>query len=323
MLSIERSSLPLAGAGYDAGDLTETPPQHKWKRFEDLVAHIQGTLAPGAIVERNVKMKGRSGLERQIDICVRMKAGQFELFVVIDCKDYNRKVNVKDVEAVMGLCQDVGANQSAIVTARGFSDGAMKRARDAKMNLYTLLDAEKHEWQTLVTIPILVEVRGLESVSFTFSSSGDGPFRMFVPEPEEMLGMELFGPDGSPRGTLGTLLHEKWQSDELPMELGEHPAVRITSTDAHVRTDGSLFRADVSAAIRVEHKLYVQQVPLSEIQGFKDELTGRLHTNRMVTERITLDDVLTTWTQVASAESLAVEPVIRRVAVDPKLPASD
>ena len=135
--------------------------------------------------------------ERAVDICVRMKAGQFELIVVIDCKDYSRKVNVKDVEEVMGICQDVGANQGAIVTARGFSDGAMKRARDAKMNLYTLIDAESHEWQTLVTIPILVEVRGIESVRFTFSSSAAGPFRMDLPDWEHLLELELFLADGS------------------------------------------------------------------------------------------------------------------------------
>lgn len=297
---------------------SQSPP--KWKRFEDLVAHIQATLAPDALVERNVKMMGRSGLERQIDICVRVKAGQFELFVVIDCKDYNRKVDVNDVEAVMGLCQDVGANQSAIVTARGFSDGAMKRARDVKMNIYTLIDAEKHEWQTLVTVPILVEVRGLESVRFAFSSSDAGAFRMFLPPPEAMLDLELFGTDGARRETLGMLLKKKWHGDELPMELGEHPEVRISPPGTHVMTDGSLFAVEVSAAIRVEQRLYLQQVPLSEIRGFKDELTGKLHTDRMVTESISLDDVLSTWPRVKSTDSLAVEPVIRRVAVDPNLP---
>lgn len=298
--------------------MSEVKPTPKWKRFEDLVSHIQATLAPGAVVERNVRMTGRSGLERQLDICVRMKVGQFDLLIVIDCKDYNRKVNVNDVEAVMGLCQDVGANQGAIVTARGFSDGATRRARDAKMNLYTLIDAENHEWQTLVTVPILIEVRGIESVQFTFSSTG--ALRMNVTDLERLLELELFRADGTSRGTLGALLRHQWHSDALPVELGDHPAVRITDGDAHIRTDGSLYRIDVSAAIRVKRTLYVQQVPLSEIQGFKDELTGHLHTNRMVTERITLDDVLDNWQVVDSADSLAIKPVIRRSALDPKTP---
>jgi hypothetical protein len=194
----------------------------------------------------------------------------------------------------------------------------MKRARDAKMNLYTLIDAEKHEWQTLVTVPILIEVRGIESVQFSFS--GTGPFRMDVTDLERLLELELFQPDGTSRGTLGALLRYQWQSDALPSELGEHAAVRITDGDTYIRTDGNLYRIDVSAAIRVKETLYVQQVPLSEIQGFKDELTGTLHTNRMVTERITLDDVLDNWQVVESAESLAVEPVIRRSALDPKAP---
>ena len=67
----------------------------KWKRFEDLATHIQRTLAPGATVEQNVRVMGRrSGVEREIDIVVRMKAGQYNLFVAIDCKDYKRNVDV-------------------------------------------------------------------------------------------------------------------------------------------------------------------------------------------------------------------------------------
>jgi hypothetical protein len=281
------------------------PP--KWKRFEDLVAHIQATLTPGAVVEQNIKLKGRSGLERQIDICVRLTEGQFDLFIVIDCKDYNRKVNVNDVEAVMGLCKDVGANQGAIVTTRGFTDGATRRARDARMNLYTLIDAEKHEWQTLVTVPILFEVRGLESVQFSFSNSEPGPFHMSMHDVEHPLDMETFSPEGVLRGTIREILHEQWHGDKLPTDLGEHPQVRITPADTYIKSDEELFRLDVSAAIRVQQTLYVQQVPLAEIQGFKDELSGQIHTKRMKTERITGVDPIW-WTPTLSQMSVEKVP---------------
>jgi hypothetical protein len=81
-----------------------TPERKKWQRFEDLAAHIQRTLSPQARVEQNVRIQGkRSGVERQVDIAVWTTAGQFEIFIAIDCKDYNTKVDVKDVEAFIGL----------------------------------------------------------------------------------------------------------------------------------------------------------------------------------------------------------------------------
>jgi hypothetical protein len=72
------------------------PMDKKWKRFEDLVAQIQRTLAPTATVEQDVHVRGKtSGVDRQIDIAVTTRAGQFDLFIAIDCKDYKVKVDVK------------------------------------------------------------------------------------------------------------------------------------------------------------------------------------------------------------------------------------
>jgi hypothetical protein len=92
----------------------------KWRRFEDLVATIQAALAKDAVVTPNDKVIGTlTGVPRQIDVSVRQKAGQFELLIVIDCKDYRRPVDVKDVEEFIGLVQDVGANKGAMVAPNG------------------------------------------------------------------------------------------------------------------------------------------------------------------------------------------------------------
>ena len=148
----------------------------KWKRFEDLATHIQRTLAPGATVEQNVRVMGRrSGVEREIDIVVRMKAGQYNLFVAIDCKDYKRNVDVKAVEEFIGLARDVGANKGAMVASRGFSNAAKNRARGAGVDLYRLVDAEADEWRAYVTIPVLVEDVSIETFSLSFSVTGPGP----------------------------------------------------------------------------------------------------------------------------------------------------
>ncbi|HEX8853934.1 MAG TPA: restriction endonuclease, partial [Pyrinomonadaceae bacterium] len=84
---------------------------NKWKKFEDLAAHIQRRLSPEAVVRQNEYILGkRSKRKRQIDITVRKEVRPYELLIVIDCKDYKRPVDVKDVESFIGLTKDVGAN---------------------------------------------------------------------------------------------------------------------------------------------------------------------------------------------------------------------
>src|SRR5438477_7677989 len=111
--------------------------QTRWKRFEDLAAHIQRSLAPGATIEQNIRVLGqRSKVFREIDISIRTRVGQYELFIAIDCKDYRRNINVKDVEEFIGLIKDIGAKKGAMIVAWGFTEAAKNRARDAGVDLY-------------------------------------------------------------------------------------------------------------------------------------------------------------------------------------------
>ena len=62
-------------------------------------------------VIHDAKLPGRkSQRTRQIDVLVRQKIGQYEMLIVLDCKDYARPVDVKGVEEFHGLLDDVGAN---------------------------------------------------------------------------------------------------------------------------------------------------------------------------------------------------------------------
>src|SRR5574341_2027269 len=129
----------------------------KWKRFEELAAHIQKGLSPTARVSSNERIVGkRSGIQRQVDICVRQNAGQFELLIAIDCKDYNHPCDIKVVEEFIGLVEDIAANKGAIISSMGFTAAAKKRAADAGIDLYRLVDAESTEWGSYVTAPCLI-----------------------------------------------------------------------------------------------------------------------------------------------------------------------
>jgi hypothetical protein len=278
----------------------------KWKRFEDLAAEIQRQLAPTATVAQNEKIPGRrTGRLRDVDISVRQKVGQYDILVAIDCKDYRRKINVKDIEGFMGLAEDVGANQAAMIAARGFSSTAKKRAADAGVGLFRLIDAEDHDWKSYVSIPAVAEL--LEITAFSLSFSGTGPF---VLAPQDFRLMSLCRADGSLIDVVSNLLLERWDADQIPEDAGEHEDISLTDEETFVKTDGRLYRINVAANVIVERRLYFGQLPLVEVRGFADEIKGGMVTTGFRTDRISVEGIQQSWTQIESRESLAVEPVV-------------
>lgn len=251
----------------------------KWKRFEDLAAHIQQSFAPGASVEQNVRILGlRSKVLREVDIAVRTRVGQYSIFIAIDCKDYRRKINVKDVETFIGLIKDVGANKGAMIAVHGFSPAAKNRARDAGVDLYRLVDAESHEWQAYVTIPVLIDDRSSSAFSLSFSCVGPAPII-----PRDFKNMMLYRADGTEIGIVRNLLADRWNANHIPHEPGEHQGIPLTEEKTFICTNDILSRVDVKANVRVVQTLLFGQLPLIEVKGFSDELEGSLVTNAIKT----------------------------------------
>jgi len=98
-----------------------------WKQYE---AYVKGALRrrfPSAPVRANVYLPGKlSGVRRQIDVLVETTPA-----IAVDCKCYKRKVDVKHVETFLGMLQDIGFRCGIMVTTKGYSKAAEKRARSA------------------------------------------------------------------------------------------------------------------------------------------------------------------------------------------------
>jgi hypothetical protein len=124
------------------------------RELEILVTKIQKQLAPKAEVLHNVMLDGRnSKIKRQIDVLVRERVGQYEIQIIIDCKDYNRPVDIKAVEEFYGTQCDVGAQKGVLVCPKGFTAAAKTRAAGLQIDLYSPFDTDAHKWQVKATIP--------------------------------------------------------------------------------------------------------------------------------------------------------------------------
>jgi hypothetical protein len=104
------------------------------------------------------------------------KIGQYDIKIIIDCKDYKTPVDVKSVEEFYGLLDDVGAQKGVLVCPKGFTNTAKTRAEGFQIDLYSPVDTEAHKWRVKVTIPATCDFRNVK-MSFGISMNAPLPFR--------------------------------------------------------------------------------------------------------------------------------------------------
>lgn len=278
--------------------------------LELLVQRIQQQLAPQADVLHNVRMQGRrTGAKRQIDVLVREKIGQYDIKIVIDCKDYKHPVDVKGVEEFAGLLDDVGAQKGVLVCPAGFSRSAKTRAAGLQIDLYSPVDTDPHKWQASPTVPALCDFR-LAAISFGVSCSAPMPFMIpfgFFND------NAIYDEQGTALGTCYGKMVERWNSGELSDNLGVTENINIFG-DMPVQTDngyGQLCPVTVYVGIDVREQLFSGQLPILQMSGFKDEMTGKVITNAFSVGLLDPHDINENWTPIGSEDELEVKPVIR------------
>lgn len=274
----------------------------KWKRFEKLAAKIQADLAPTATVSHNEKLFGRkSETERQIDITVRQSVGQFNILIVIDAKDHKAPVDIPELGSFIDLVDDVGAQRGAMVSASGFTEGAKRRAREAGVDLYRLVDAESEDWRGYVRLGVLAHCNTLKAAAFTFQ----GPLWLGALDLETV---PLFDADGQRLGPPTELVSRRWNENLLPQDPGLHTDLELVSGPTFVQREGRFYPVRVRAEIEVEKEVYFGKLPLTKIQGFQDVQTGGVITREFTTACLSYDLIRTEWQRLESAETLAITP---------------
>jgi len=100
-----------------------------WKQYEKEIIDYFRSEYPDAILIPDAKITGKySKIQRQIDLLVEGEMADFRFRVVIDGKYRDKKIDVNDVEAFMGLARDVEANKGVMISAEGYSSAATNRA---------------------------------------------------------------------------------------------------------------------------------------------------------------------------------------------------
>jgi hypothetical protein len=127
-----------------------------WRDYEVCITRHFQRLFPGASVQHDVKRAGIiSKVQRQIDILVEGRIAGFDLTIVIDCKYFGKKVDVKDVDEFVGYLHDLRVSKGVLITNCGYTEAAYNRAtndtRDIELRIIKFGDLE--QYQAFIAIP--------------------------------------------------------------------------------------------------------------------------------------------------------------------------
>jgi Restriction endonuclease len=116
--------------------------------FQDLIAAIEKSLAPvDHLVTSPMRVRDRdTGQLREHDVVIDLKSGRHPFRIAIEARDRGRKVGSPDVEGFRAKCERTGIDRGIIVSSRGFTDPALKKANADNIGCQTLTEAKAFDW---------------------------------------------------------------------------------------------------------------------------------------------------------------------------------
>jgi hypothetical protein len=96
-------------------------------------------------VQHNVKLKGKSGLEHQVDVFWEYEKDGNVHRVAIECKNYNQKISIGRVRDFFGVLYDVGNIKGVMACKKGYQEGAKKFADYYNITLEELREPQEGE----------------------------------------------------------------------------------------------------------------------------------------------------------------------------------
>lgn len=128
----------------------------KGSEYEQFVFEKFERLFADGTVTKNDHISGHlSGLNREIDVSVRLVAGDVKLLYIAQCKDWKTPVDIKVLGEFSSVIQDVKAAKGFLLCTSGFAKSNHQYARTLGIELVTVEDIKSSKWHAAVQIPFL------------------------------------------------------------------------------------------------------------------------------------------------------------------------
>lgn len=210
-------------------------------------------------IEKDIKLIGKSGVERQIDVFITGEVGAFEVKIFIESKNHSTAIDIKEVESIVGMVEDVGATLGVIVCPSGFTDGAKKRASRAGLQLYEIYDQSLKNSNLFIPLRYIVPYITGHKLSFN-STSAAGSFSLPIDKTRWQLNIEnkILSPE-----EVGVYV---WNKHMVPKQKGNY-FVRIGAVKITDSQDRNFVQyCDLDVEVEIEEDYYLKLFPASFIR---------------------------------------------------------
>ena len=115
-------------------------PNIEYEKFTQEIYQelVNADVLKTTCVQHNVKLKGRSGQEHQIDVYWEYEIAGTKQKVAIECKNYNKTVGIAKVRDFYGVLCDLNNVAGIMVTKVGYQKGAKEYASEYGISLKEL-----------------------------------------------------------------------------------------------------------------------------------------------------------------------------------------
>jgi hypothetical protein len=97
-------------------------------------------------VELNKKITDACGIEREFDVYWEYELGGVVYKTVIECKNYNSKITIDRIDALLGKIADLPDIKPIFATHKGYQSGAITKANQHKIDLLIVREQNDNDW---------------------------------------------------------------------------------------------------------------------------------------------------------------------------------
>jgi len=98
-------------------------------------------------VELNKKIVDNTGTEREFDLYWEYELAGITYKTIIECKDYNSKISVEKIDALIGKIRDLPDIKPVFATKIGYQSGAETKAKHNKIDLLIVREQIEDDWK--------------------------------------------------------------------------------------------------------------------------------------------------------------------------------
>lgn len=116
-------------------------------------------------IQHDVKLKGASGVEHQIDIFWKFTKGSVNYKVAIECKDYTRPVSKEKIMAFHSVLTDIGNVHGIFASKMGYQKGAKEYADSYGIQLMEIRHPLESDWKgRMKNIHLNFHMKGIDNI---------------------------------------------------------------------------------------------------------------------------------------------------------------